>query len=85
MNHKDTSKDRLKKITQQEVTWENRSRFMLWDLPKTLTKGDINFSRFIFIQFSCDLYWILRVFPLDDACEKVSSFYRWKISIRITQ
>jgi hypothetical protein len=54
MNHKDTSKDRLKKITQQEVTWE----YSALGSAREDNKRRHQFFRFIFIQFSCDLYWI---------------------------
>lgn len=59
-NHKDTSKTDWRKITQQEVTWE-------YLLPKEDNKRRHQFFRFIFIQFSCDLYWI---FPFERCMRK---------------
>lgn len=84
-NHKDTSNNRQTEITQQEVTWESLLPFASSNEHDKRRHQFFSFDSNSFL-FNFPLIYIGFSLPISQhACKKVSSFYRRKISIRITQ
>lgn len=84
-NHKDTSNNRQTEITQQEVTWESLLPFGSSNELDKRRHQFFSFDSNSFL-FNFPLIYIEFSLPISQhACKKVSSFYRRKISIRITQ